>query len=160
MKGQSIRARAPAASSPAVRLRMQATPRRDTLPEVRLRSALHAAGLKFRLNLAPLPGLRCTADFLFPRQRVCVFVDGCFWHRCPTHFICPKTNASWWIAKLQATVERDVRQRACLRAAGWRVIRVWEHEVQSPKLIVSRVKRTLARRGLGTDGRAARVGKA
>jgi DNA mismatch endonuclease, patch repair protein len=72
----------PPASSPGVRKRMQRTPQRDTPPERRLRSALHARGLRFRIQEAPLGGLRRHADIVFRADRVAVFVDGCFWHAC------------------------------------------------------------------------------
>ncbi len=96
--------------------------------EVRLRSALHQAGLRFRKNVRPIPGLRCTADVVFPRQRVAVFVDGCFWHSCPKHGSAPRTNAEWWAAKLSATVARDAANRSTLEQGGWKVVRVWEHQ--------------------------------
>ena len=93
-----------------------------------LRSALHRRGLRFRKHAAPLPGLRCRADVVFPRRRIAVFVDGCFWHRCPVHGSRPKANASWWQAKLGANVARDRRNDDALAAAGWQVLRFWTHE--------------------------------
>lgn len=128
MSGKSIRSRAPAASSALVRRVMQANHPRDTAPEVALRRALHAAGLRFRKDWCPEPYLRCKSDIVFPRQRLCVFVDGCFWHRCPLHFQLPKSNSDWWDEKIQATVDRDVRQSRALQSRGWMVLRVWEHE--------------------------------
>jgi DNA mismatch endonuclease (patch repair protein) len=107
---------------------MQGNRGRDTRPEVALRSALHAQGLRFRKHVPPVPGLRCRADVVFPRQRVAVFVDGCFWHRCPDHGVSPKTNSPYWKAKLDRNVARDRRNDAALAAAGWTIVRVWEHE--------------------------------
>lgn len=107
---------------------MQNTRRRDTSPEKLLRSALHRMGLRFRLDRSPLPGMRSRADIVFPRERVAVFVNGCFWHRCPVHGTTPKNNREWWVAKLDGNVERDRRVDEELRRAGWRVVRVWEHE--------------------------------
>jgi DNA mismatch endonuclease (patch repair protein) len=99
----------------------------DTQPEFAVRSALHRRGLRFRTNVAASGG-RCRADIVFPRQRIAVFVDGCFWHRCPEHGVSPRTNSSYWEAKLDRNVARDRRNDEALRAAGWTVVRVWEHD--------------------------------
>lgn len=93
-----------------------------------MRSALHRRGLRFRVHRRPEPDLRVTADVMFGPARTLVFVDGCFWHRCPLHSTAPKANGDWWRAKLDANVERDRRADAELRSRGWTVIRVWEHE--------------------------------
>jgi DNA mismatch endonuclease, patch repair protein len=100
----------------------------DTRPEVAVRSAAHALGLRFRKHVAPLRGLRCRADLVFTRQRVAVFVDGCFWHVCPEHGTSPTTNSPYWLAKLSGNVRRDRRNDDALAAAGWTVVRIWEHE--------------------------------
>jgi DNA mismatch endonuclease (patch repair protein) len=118
----------PPASSLAARRVMQANTSKDTKPEVRIRSALHARGLRFRKHAAPLAGLRCRADIVFRVERVAVFVDGCFWHRCPIHGKQPATNAPYWRAKIDRNVERDQRNNAALESAGWAAVRVWEHE--------------------------------
>lgn len=100
-----------------------------TKPELALRSALHAAGKRFRVNLAiPNLGIRVRPDIVFPRQRLCVFVDGCFWHRCPLHATEAKANAEFWRNKLQANVDRDRRAESILIRSGWEVLRIWEHE--------------------------------
>ncbi len=101
--------------------------RRDTAPEVALRSALHRSGLRYRVDF-PLPGLRRRADIAFPAARVAVFVDGCFWHGCPEHGSWPKENAPWWREKIEANRRRDRDTDARLRDAGWLPLRVWEHE--------------------------------
>lgn len=93
-----------------------------------LRSSLHRSGLRFRKHTAPLPGLRCKADVVFPKRRIAVFVDGCFWHRCPLHGSRPKANTDWWQKKLEANVARDRRNDQALTAAGWQVLRLWTHE--------------------------------
>jgi DNA mismatch endonuclease, patch repair protein len=93
-----------------------------------LRSLLHRSGLRFRKHTAPLPGLRCRADVVFPKRRIAVFVDGCFWHRCPLHGSRPKANTDWWQKKLEANVARDRRNDQALTAAGWHVLRFWTHE--------------------------------
>lgn len=107
---------------------MQGNRKRDTGPELALRSALHRRGLRYRVNVKPVATIPCRADIVFRRQRVAVFVDGCFWHACPQHGTSPRTNASYWSAKIARNVERDRRNDADLTAAGWTVVRVWEHE--------------------------------
>jgi len=107
----------------------KANRRVDTKPEIRLRSALHRRGHRFRKDF-PLrgPGLRTRADIAFTRRRIAVFVDGCFWHCCPIHQTTPKSNQAYWIPKLEANVARDRRVDAALPTMGWRVVRIWEHE--------------------------------
>ncbi len=117
----------PAASSSGVR-RMQNTKRRDTRPERALRSELHRRGFRFFVDRAPLPGVRRRGDILFPRARVAVYIDGCFWHGRPDHGTWPKANAAWWRDKITANQVRDRDTDDELRAAGWTPVRVWEHE--------------------------------
>ncbi|MFF2222675.1 very short patch repair endonuclease [Streptomyces globisporus] len=103
---------------------------RHAEPEKTLRSAVHALRLRFRLHRKVAP--RCTADFVLPRYSVAVFVAGCFWHGCPSHgtrhFRGP--NASRWEAKITTNMERDARNTAAARDAGWTVARIWECEVR------------------------------
>lgn len=108
--------------------RMSKQRRRDTAPELRLRKSLFALGLRYRVD-APLPGMtRRRADVLFSRKHLAVFVDGCFWHSCPTHGTLPRSNHDWWVAKLEKNVLRDRETDAHLLANGWVVLRFWEHE--------------------------------
>ena len=130
MNGKSLRTRAPNASSPQVRRVMQANYGGDTLPEQALRSGLHKLGLRFRKHARPFAHLRCHADIVFPSKKVCVFVDGCFWHGCPVHHKVPKTNSDWWREKIQANVDRDCRNSKILAENGWHVFRVWEHDLK------------------------------
>lgn len=116
------------ASTPGVRRSMQSNKGRDTGPELRLRHALHGMGLRYFVNRRPLKGLRRTADVVFPRLRIAVFVDGCFWHSCPLHATSPAVNEAFWGDKLARTKDRDRETDEVLKAAGWQVIRVWEHE--------------------------------
>jgi DNA mismatch endonuclease (patch repair protein) len=103
--------------------------RRDTKPEVQLRSELHRRGLRFRKDLlVRTPDAKARVDICFTRARVAVFVDGCFWHSCPDHQHLPKRNTDYWVPKLAANVDRDRRVDQALRAAGWSIVRVWEHE--------------------------------
>lgn len=101
---------------------------RDTRPELALRRLLHASGLRYRVSARPLKSVRRTADVVFGPARVAVFVDGCFWHRCPEHATYPKTNSDYWKPKLERNVERDREIDRLLAEAGWLSIRVWEHE--------------------------------
>lgn len=107
---------------------MQAQRRRDTDVEMELRSRLHAMGLRYRVDVAPLPGMRSRADIVFGPSRVAVFVDGCFWHGCPEHMTWPKANADWWRTKIEANRERDRQTDERLVSAGWLPIRVWQHD--------------------------------
>lgn len=133
----------PAPSSAAATATMRANRSRDTGPERRLRSALHRRGLRFRLHGRPEPDLRTTADIVFGPSRTLVFVDGCFWHRCPDHGNTPRSNRQWWDSKLAANVDRDRASDAALRARGWSVIRIWEHE--SPDEAAERIERIVRR---------------
>ena len=111
-----------------VRQRMSDQKRAGTAPEMLLRRALFARGLRYRVGYK-VPGVpRRTIDIAFPGKRVAVFVDGCFWHGCPQHCVPPKNNAAWWAAKLQRNQERDRETDDVLHAAGWTSLRFWEHQ--------------------------------
>jgi len=115
------------APDPSVGRRFARLLRRDTAPELALRRELHRRGRRFRVGV-PVPGMaRRTIDIAFSRARVAVFVDGCFWHGCSKHSVPPKSNKGWWQNKLAANQSRDVDTTQHLEAAGWRVVRVWEH---------------------------------
>ena len=116
------------AASPAVRRVMQGNKSRDTKPEIAVRSAVHALGMRYRVSARPLAGLRRTADLVFRSARVAVFVDGCFWHGCPAHHSPPKTNAGYWSTKIQGNKSRDSDTTERLRMEGWTVLRFWSHE--------------------------------
>lgn len=104
---------------------------RDTSPELAVRRALHAAGFRYRLGLT-VCGTR--PDLVFPGRKTVVFVDGCLWHGCPEHYTAPRTNQPFWQAKLARNVERDITQTGTLRAAGWAVLRLWEHALSPDAL--------------------------
>jgi len=99
---------------------------RDTKAELALRKAAFALGLRYRLR-STLPG---RPDLVFPGARLVVFVDGCFWHRCPEHATAPVTNAAFWAAKIDRNVQRDKEITDRLEASGWMVLRFWEHELK------------------------------
>ncbi|WSQ55445.1 very short patch repair endonuclease [Streptomyces sp. NBC_01218] len=116
------------ASSAARRRNMQAIRSRDTKPERRIRQLVHASGLRYRVAAKPLPGLRRTADLVFRPAKVAVFVDGCYWHGCPEHYVSPKTNPGYWSDKVAGNMARDRDTDQQLEAAGWIVLRYWEHQ--------------------------------
>src|SRR6185436_7051221 len=116
------------ASSPEARARMQSNKSRDTKPELALRSAVHARGLRYRVSTKPLAGVRRTADLVFPRAKVAVFLDGCFWHGCPEHHTVASANAKFWADKVETNQKRDRDTDGRLAEAGWVSIRIWEHE--------------------------------
>ena len=130
---------------------MARMPTRDSKPELKLRSALHQLGLRYRLHRKDMPG---TPDICFGPAQVAVFVDGCFWHCCPTHGSVPKNNHDWWLAKLAGNQERDRRTDSELDGLGWTPVRVWEHEdpqtaaervaalVRERRVLAARVSRT------------------
>lgn len=116
---------------------MQGNRSRDTKPELALRSAVHALGLRYRVSAAPLPGVRRTADLVFRSARVAVFMDGCFWHGCPEHHTTSSANADYWNAKAARNRRRDYETDAMLEATGWMSVRVWEHE--DPRVAAIRI---------------------
>ena len=121
--------RTPIASSESVRKRMSATPRENTPVELALRSKLHRLGLRFRIHQRIVPDTRRVVDIVFPRARIAVFVDGCFWHGCPEHGTLPgETNRDWWREKIETNRHRDIDTNKRLSESGWDIVRVWEHD--------------------------------
>ncbi|MFH7336429.1 very short patch repair endonuclease [Streptomyces sp. KHY 26] len=116
------------ASSAARRRNMQAIRSRDTKPERLIRRLVHAQGLRYRVAARPLPDLRRTADLVFRPAKVAVFIDGCYWHGCPEHYVPPRTNSGYWSEKVLRNVARDRDTDERLTEAGWLVLRFWEHE--------------------------------
>ncbi|MFF4771986.1 very short patch repair endonuclease [Microtetraspora fusca] len=108
---------------------MRANRRSNTKPEVALRSALHRLGYRYRKDLRlDLGSVKVRPDIVFTARKVAVFVDGCFWHVCPEHGRQPTINEWYWTPKLRRNMERDQTVNAALAEAGWRVVRLWEHE--------------------------------
>lgn len=131
--------------SPGARSRaMRGVRSHDTTPERIVRSVAHALGFRFRLNRRDLPG---SPDVTFPRLRAVVFVHGCYWHqhRCPRGARQPKTNRGYWLPKLKRNTERDRRSLRILRAAGWRVLVVWECQTCDVEQLRIRLARFLQR---------------
>lgn len=107
---------------------MQAIRSRDTKPERLIRRLVHANGLRYRVATRPLPDLRRTADLVFRPAKVAVFIDGCYWHGCPEHYVSPRTNPGYWSDKVARNMARDRDTDRRLQEAGWLVMRFWEHQ--------------------------------
>lgn len=116
---------------------MQGNRSRDTKPELRVRRLVHALGLRYRVNQRPLPEHRLTADLVFTRAKIAVYIDGCYWHGCPEHHRAARTNATFWSTKIEGNRSRDKRTQAILETAGWRCLRFWEHE--DPQIVANKV---------------------
>jgi DNA mismatch endonuclease (patch repair protein) len=128
---------------------MQGNRSRDTAPELAVRRLLHAAGFRYRVAHRPEPSLRRSADIVFTKQRVAVFIDGCYWHACPEHGTVARSNADYWSAKLRRNVTRDADTTARLERFGWTVLRFWEHE--DPPAVVGRIVDVLSGRQSNMD---------
>jgi DNA mismatch endonuclease (patch repair protein) len=139
--------RSPPASSDAVKSSMKGNKGKDTKPEILLRSALHRSGKRYRKHYNKLPG---SPDIAFVSKRLAVFVDGCFWHGCPKCYKEPKTNTDFWRKKVQKNRDRAKIVNKDLNRDGWRVLRVWEHEIlEGPKKVAKKTINILNSR----DGR-------
>lgn len=108
--------------------RMARVRQKGTKAEIKIRRELHSRGLRYRLQVPVLSKPRRTADIAFHRQRLAIFVNGCFWHGCPAHASWPKSNAEFWRNKIEANIARDDDTNRWLEMAGWKAIRAWEHE--------------------------------
>ena len=123
---------------------MRSNKGRDTKPELALRSAVHGLGLRYRVSARPLKDLRRTADLVFPKAKVAVFLDGCFWHGCPEHHTVAVGHAKFWADKLTGNIARDRNTDERLAEAGWISIRIWEHE--DPQAAALRVREVVVSR--------------
>jgi len=115
---------------------------KNTKPEIAVRSILHRMGFRYRLHVRALPGC---PDIVLPRWRSVVLVHGCFWHR---HVGCnqaytPKTRKKFWLTKFEGNLDRDKKNQAALRAAGWKLIVVWECEVRDKEQLIRRFEREI-----------------
>jgi DNA mismatch endonuclease (patch repair protein) len=130
------------ASSPAVRKSMLGNKSRDTAPEMVVRRYLHNQGFRYRVHTRPIKDWNRKADMVFPRVKVAVFINGCFWHGCSKHYVKPKTNSDYWSKKIERNSERDIETFRRLRSKGWSVITLWEHQdlIKGAKRIALRVQ--------------------
>lgn len=130
-------------TSPGRSRNMSAIRRRDTKPEIQLRSQLHQRGLRFRKDYPiRVSGRLIRPDVVFTKHHLAIFVDGCFWHSCPTHGRRPGVNQSYWSPKLEINARRDLEQTNALQASGWTVLRFWTHEETDQ--MVEKIAATLA----------------
>lgn len=139
--GQTENAQHSWATSPGARRSMLGNRGRDTRPEMAVRSIVHGMGLRYRVDHPPSRELRTRGDLVFPRRRVVVFIDGCFWHGCPLHYTSPKSNARYWSTKVVANRERDTRTTEALTELGWTVLRFWTH--QPPAEIAEAIRKAV-----------------
>jgi len=111
---------------------------KNTKPEVLLRKTLWNLGFRgYRIHNKDLPG---KPDIVFKKKKIAIFIDGCFWHKCPLDFQEPKTNTEYWMKKIQANVDRDKKVNEQLRNDGWVVVRIWEHSMRKePEKTVKRI---------------------
>jgi DNA mismatch endonuclease (patch repair protein) len=116
---------------------MSAIHSKNTMPEVALRKALFARGLRFRIHYG-----NEKIDIAFPSKKTAIFVDGCFWHGCPLHSHIPKSNMDYWNPKLKKNIERDQEKNERLEKAGWEVLRFWEHELADIEVVVKKILRS------------------
>jgi len=115
--------------SKEVRSKIMSKVQRNSKPEQVLRKALFRLGYRYSLNHR-FKELNFKPDIVMVSRKVCIFVDGCFWHKCPKCFKAPKSNKRYWKPKIERNVERDKEQNIYLKKNGWKVIRVWEHEIR------------------------------
>jgi len=112
---------------------------RNTTPELMVRKALRKIGHRYRLQYG-----KHRIDIAFPTERVAVFVDGCFWHRCPEHCKMPKSNVAFWKRKINGNAKRDKRETSALKKEGWKVVRIWEHDIRKrPWKALNRIRKSL-----------------
>jgi DNA mismatch endonuclease, patch repair protein len=124
--------------TPAQRkLNMSRIKGKDTSPEIKIRKLLFSKGVRgYRINYK----LTGKPDIVFLGKKVAVFIDGCFWHKCPIHFKEPETRKEFWLEKINRNVERDQMINIELKEAGWKVLRIWEHQVrENPDLVVTKI---------------------
>jgi DNA mismatch endonuclease (patch repair protein) len=117
---------------------MAAIRSKDTVPEVTLRKALWHRGFRFRVQYG-----KSKIDIAFPKHKVAIFIDGCFWHGCPIHSHKIGTNVGYWQPKLEKNIARDKLKTAGLEAEGWVVLRFWEHELTCINPIIAKILSTL-----------------
>lgn len=127
---------------------MSAIRSKNTKPEITLRKALWAKGLRYRIHYGPEK-----IDIAFPSLKVAIFVDGCFWHSCPIHSHIPKSNVSYWKPKLERNVERDKKKNARLRNSGWTVTRFWEHDLEDLAVVLDKITEALDAKRIKITGK-------
>ena len=124
--------RAPIPKSEKISKVMSANRGKNTSPELKLRRMLRLSGLRgYKLHSKDIAG---RPDIAFSKDKIAIFLDGCFWHGCPTCFVAPRTNRAFWLKKIRVNRTRDSRVKNLLRREGWKPIRIWEHELKTDKI--------------------------
>ncbi len=123
--------------------RMSRIRSKNTQPEVTFRKMLFASGVRYRINV----DMEGTPDIVIPSRKLAIFIDGCFWHKCPTCYRPPHSNRDYWDRKIQGNVKRDRQVNRLLKSSGWKVIRLWEHRIgKSPCSTLKMVLKQIHRR--------------
>lgn len=135
-------------SSPEASRRMAKVRQKGTEAEIALRRELYWRGLRYRIDFEVMQKPRRVSDIAFPRLKIAIFVDGCFWHGCPEHASWPKQNAEFWKQKIETNRLRDANTNERLRSIGWTVLRFWEHEspIKAADTIVRLIATTRSKR--------------
>ena len=115
---------------------MSAIRSKNTKPELTLRKLLWSKGLRYRVHYGEEK-----IDIAFPSKKIAIFVDGCFWHGCPIHSHTPKSNEAYWVPKLQKNKTRDAAKNKRLEKKGWKVVRIWEHELTDKDAVLTKIKK-------------------
>lgn len=115
---------------------------KNTGPEIKLRKLLWSQGIRgYRIHYN-LPG---KPDIVFTKKKIAIFIDGCFWHKCPVCFQVPETRKEFWIKKIYSNVERDKKVNKQLKAEGWTVMRFWEHDIRKkPDNVIKKIKKKMS----------------
>jgi DNA mismatch endonuclease (patch repair protein) len=124
------------------KLNMSRIRAKNTGPEVKLRKLLYTGDIRgYRIHYK-LPG---KPDIVFVKKKIAIFIDGCFWHKCPEDFQEPETRKEFWMKKIHSNVERDKKVNEQLRNDGWKVIRIWEHEIKKdPDAVIEKIRNKLS----------------
>jgi len=114
---------------------------KNTAPEIKLRKLLWSEGIRgYRIHFK-LPG---KPDIVFTKKKIAIFIDGCFWHKCPVCFQEPETRKEFWMKKILSNIDRDVKVNTQLKEKGWTVIRIWEHEIKkNPCSVIETIREKL-----------------
>ena len=124
------------------KLNMSRIRAKNTGPEVKLRKLLFANGIRGYRIYFNLPG---KPDIVFTKKKIAIFIDGCFWHKCPVCFQEPETRKEFWMKKIKSNIDRDKKVNASLNDLGWTVLRVWEHEIRkNPSVVIATIQEKMS----------------
>jgi DNA mismatch endonuclease (patch repair protein) len=110
-----------------------------TKPELKVKDIFESLGFEYQPR-----GIYGKPDFVNRNRKIAIFIDGCFWHKCPEHFVKPKTRTEFWMQKIEKNVIRDELVNIKLENEGWKVLRIWEHDIKrQPEKVIAKVKKML-----------------